>query len=164
MNNKIYSLKDALLLGISIAENEDLSPEDRNSELDAVESDYGDYLKDSLTIFKPGRYSLRAFSEEEIRFIESVKLLKPSAEQCQAYLRMFAECDNVAMLTALANVAVDMGYTVAGIDRRTNTEKASDFAEIIAKLKSGETDDALALLEQVTDVTNITVEEGKNES
>lgn len=156
MNNKIDGLKDALLTAISIAESEE-TQEEKNSALDAVEAAYGDYLKDSLMIFKPGSYSLHGFLPEELDFIQSIKLLKPSAESMEKYLRTFAE-KNVAMLIALAGLAVDLGYTVAGIDMRSNAEKASDFAVIIEKLKSGETDDALALLEQVTDINNITVE------
>lgn len=157
MNNKINSLKDALMIAIGIAESED-SQENKSSALDAVQAAYGNFLEDSLMIFKPDRYSLHSFSEEEIRFIESVKLLRPSSESLQKYLRTFAESGDVAMLIALAGLAVDLGYTVAGIDMRSNAEKLADFAVIVEKLKSGETDDALALLEQVTDINNITVE------
>lgn len=157
MNNTIHSLKDALLTAIGIVENEDLSQEDRNSALDALQTAYTNCLEDSLMIFKPGSYSLRGFLPEELDFIRSIKLLKPSAESMQAYLRTFAECENVAMLTALANVAAELGFTVSGVDRGTNAEKLADFSAIITQLKTGETDDALALLEQVTDVNNITV-------
>lgn len=157
MNNNINSLKDALMIGIGITENEELSQEDRNSALDELQADYENFLEDSLMLFKPGTYSLLAFSPDERNFIESIKLIRPSAEAMEKYLRTFAESDNAAMLIALAHVANGLGYTVAGIDRRSNSEKLADFAVIIEKLKTGETDDALALLEQVTDVNNITV-------
>lgn len=157
MNNKIDSLKDALLMAIGIAENEDMTAEDRNSALDEVERAYGDHLEDALMVFKPGTYSLLSFSPDERNFLESIKLIRPSAEAMERYLRTFAESDNAAMLIALAHVANGLGYTVAGIDMRSNAEKASDFAVIVSKLKSGETDDALAMLERISDINNITV-------
>ena len=156
MNNNINSLKDALLLAISIAEDEGLSPEDKSNALDAVETDYENYLQDNLMIFRPSQYGLHGFSQEQLNFITSIKLVRPSAESLQAYLRTFAESD-VAMANALAGLATDMGFSVAGIDRRANSAKLADFSAIITQLKTGETDDALAMLRQVTDVNNITV-------
>ena len=156
MNNTINSLKDALLTAISIAENEDMPQEDKNSALNAVQEDYENYLQNSLMIFQPSQYGLHGFSQEQLNFITSIKLVRPSAESLQAYLRTFAESD-VAMANALAGLATDMGFSVAGIDRRANSAKLADFSAIITQLKTGETDDALALLEQVTDVNNITV-------
>lgn len=157
MNNNINSLKDALMIGIGITENEELSQEDRNSALDELQADYENFLEDSLMLFKPGTYSLLAFSPDERNFIESIKLLRPSGESMEKYLRTFAECENVAMLTALAGLATDMGFSVSGIDRRANSAKLADFSVIIEQLKAGETDDALAMLERISDINNITV-------
>lgn len=157
MNNTIHSLKDALLTAISIAESEDLTQEDRDSALDALKNDYEAYLEDSLTLFKVGTYSLLSFSPDERNFLESIKLIRPSAESMEQYLRIFAESGNKAMVAALVGLATDFGFTVTGIDQRANSAKLADFSAIITQLKTGETDDALALLEQVTDVNNITV-------
>lgn len=157
MNNNINSLKDALMIGIGITENEELSQEDRNSALDELQADYENFLEDSLMLFKPGTYSLLSFSPDERNFLESVKLIRPSAESLQKYLRTFAECGDSAMLSALVAVAESQGFQVSGVDQRTNAEKLADFSAIITQLKTGETDDALALLERISDINNITV-------
>ena len=156
MNNKIDSLKDALILAISIAESEDMTQADKSSALDAIQTDYESYLEDALMI-QPSKYGLHGFTQEQLNYITSIKLVRPSSEAMERCLRTFAEWGDASMLIALSHIATEMNYKVSGIDMRSNSAKLADFSAIITQLKTGETDDALALLEQVSDVTNITV-------
>ena len=156
MNNKINGLKDALLLAIGIAEDEDMAQGDKDSALDAVQESYENYLQDSLMI-QPSKYGLHGFTQEQLNYLASIKLVLPSSEAMERCLRTFAEWGDASMLIALSHIATEMNYKVSGIDMRSNSAKLADFSAIITQLKTGETDDALALLEQVSDVTNITV-------
>ena len=156
MNNKIDSLKDALILAISIAESEDMTQADKSSALDAIQTDYESYLEDALMI-QPSKYGLHGFTQEQLNYLASIKLVLPSSEAMERCLRTFAEWGDASMLIALSHIATEMNYKVSGIDMRSNSAKLADFSAIITQLKTGETDDALALLEQVSDVTNITV-------
>lgn len=105
-------------------------------QLQLLKDDYKAYLQSTVlpfSILDDG--SPASLSNAELRFLESMKAIKPEPKVFEEYLRVFTkDGSRKTLIDALCNVAESQGFRVSGIDRRTTEEKADEFSGIIDKL------------------------------
>lgn len=104
-------------------------------QLQMLKDGYTEFLvKDSLPFGLMDDNTPSSFSAQELRFIDSLRALKPGPETYQGYIKTFMANDRKELALALVNMATADGYKVTGIDQRSAQEKQAEFNEIVDKM------------------------------
>lgn len=104
-------------------------------QLQMLKNGYAEFLvKDSLPFGLMDDNTPSSFSAQELRFIDSLRALKPGPETYQGYIKTFMANDRKELALALVNMATADGYKVTGIDQRSAQEKQAEFNEIVDKM------------------------------